>query len=85
MLGVRVPPALPGAGGTCGGWAVKGAFGRVTTFLSEVKAEVKKVVFPSRQETIGSTGVVIVFVLILGVFLSFVDTIWLHVVGVVIR
>jgi preprotein translocase subunit SecE len=64
---------------------VKGAVGRVTTFLSEVKAEVKKVVFPSRQETVGSTGVVIVFVLILGVFLSFVDTIWLHVVGVVIR
>jgi preprotein translocase subunit SecE len=64
---------------------VKGAVGRVTTFLSEVRAEVKKVVFPSRQETVGSTGVVIVFVLILGVFLSFVDTIWLHVVGVVIR
>jgi preprotein translocase subunit SecE len=63
---------------------VKGAVGRVTTFLSEVRAEVKKVVFPSRQETVGSTGVVIVFVLILGVFLSFVDTIWLHVVGVVI-
>jgi len=64
---------------------VKGTIGRVTTFLGEVKAEVKKVVFPSRQETLGSTGVVIVFVLILGVFLSFVDTIWLHVVGVVIR
>jgi preprotein translocase subunit SecE len=64
---------------------VKGTVGRVTTFLSEVRAEVKKVVFPSRQETVGSTGVVIVFVLILGVFLSFVDTIWLHVVGVVIR
>jgi len=58
---------------------------RTTTFLSEVKAEVKKVVFPSRQETIGSTGVVIVFVLILGIFLSVFDTVWLQVVGVVIR
>jgi len=58
---------------------------RTTTFLSEVKAEVKKVVFPSRQETIGSTGVVIVFVLILGIFLSVIDTVWLQVVGVVIR
>lgn len=64
---------------------MKGFFGRIATFLGEVKAEVKKVVFPSRQETLGSTGVVIVFVLILGVFLSVVDTVWLHVVGVVIR
>lgn len=80
MLGVRVPPALPGAGG----WEVN-VVKRTTTFLSEVKAEVKKVVFPSRQETIGSTGVVIVFVLILGIFLSVIDTVWLQVVGVVIR
>ena len=80
MLGVRVPPALPGAGGR-----ELNFFKRITTFLSEVKAEVKKVVFPSRQETIGSTGVVIVFVLILGIFLSVIDTVWLQVVGVVIR
>ena len=60
-------------------------FGRVTGFLGEVKAEVKKVVFPSRAETIGSTGVVIVFVLILGIFLSFMDSIWLQLIGMVIR
>ena len=58
---------------------------RIITFLSEVKAEVKKVVFPSRQETIGSTGVVIVFVLILGVFLTIVDSLWLQAIGVIIR
>jgi len=60
-------------------------FGRVTGFLGEVKAEVKKVVFPSRAETMGSTGVVIVFVLILGVFLSVVDSVWLQLIGMVIR
>jgi len=64
---------------------VKGALGRLTGFLGEVKAEVRKVVFPSRSETVGSTAVVIVFVLILGVFLSFVDGLWLNVVGVIIR
>lgn len=85
MLGVRVPPALPGGPDAPGGRAVKGAFGRVTGFLGEVKAEVRKVVFPSRTETIGSTAVVIVFVLILGVFLSIVDSLWLQLVGVVIR
>jgi len=62
-----------------------GFFGRIATFLGEVKAEVKKVVFPSRQETLGSTGVVIVFVLILGVFLSVVDSVWLQLIGMVIR
>jgi preprotein translocase subunit SecE len=60
-------------------------FGRITGFLGEVKAEVRKVVFPSRTETIGSTAVVIVFVLILGVFLSIVDGLWLNVIGIVIR
>jgi len=64
---------------------VKGVFGRMTGFLGEVKAEVRKVVFPSRTETIGSTAVVIVFVLILGVFLSVVDGLWLNVIGIIIR
>ena len=64
---------------------MKGFFIRIRDFLGEVKAEVKKVVFPSRRETIGSTAVVIVFVLILGVFLSAVDSLWLNVVGMIIR
>jgi preprotein translocase subunit SecE len=64
---------------------VMGIFGRITGFLGEVKAEVRKVVFPSRTETIGSTAVVIVFVVILGVFLSIVDGLWLNVIGIVIR
>jgi preprotein translocase subunit SecE len=48
-------------------------------FLSDVKAEVKKVSFPSREETIGSTLVVIVFCLVMSVYLSVVDSflVWL--------
>ncbi|MFQ5508772.1 MAG: preprotein translocase subunit SecE [Leptospirillia bacterium] len=57
-----------------------GFFRRIFEFFAEVKAEVKKVVFPSRRETIGSTGVVIVFVLILGVYLAIVDGIFLNMV-----
>jgi preprotein translocase subunit SecE len=64
---------------------VKGFVGRMTGFVGEVKGEVRKVVFPSRTETLGSTGVVIVFVVILGIFLSFVDGLWLNVIGVIIR
>lgn len=48
-------------------------------FLSDVKAEVKKVSFPSREETIGSTLVVIVFCLVMSIYLSVVDSflVWL--------
>lgn len=48
-------------------------------FVLDVKAEVKKVSFPSREETIGSTLVVIVFCLVMSIYLSVVDSflVWL--------
>ncbi len=48
-------------------------------FVSDVKAEVKKVSFPSRAETIGSTMVVIIFCVIMSIFLSMADSflVWL--------
>jgi preprotein translocase subunit SecE len=48
-------------------------------FLADVRAEVKKVSFPSREETIGSTLVVIVFCLVMSIYLSVVDSflVWL--------
>jgi preprotein translocase subunit SecE len=42
-------------------------------YLREVGYEMRKVVWPSRKETIGSTSVVLVIVLITGVFLGLVD------------
>ena len=42
-------------------------------FLREVKVELKKVTWPSRKQTIGSTVVVIVLVLIISLFLGVVD------------
>jgi preprotein translocase subunit SecE len=46
---------------------------KIKIFLKEVKIELKKVVFPNRDEVIGSTKVVIVTVLIISVFLGVVD------------
>jgi preprotein translocase subunit SecE len=46
---------------------------KIKIFLKEVKIELKKVVFPNRDEVIGSTKVVIVTVLIISVFLGMVD------------
>lgn len=42
-------------------------------FLREVRAELKKVTWPSRKQTMGSTLVVIVLVIIIASFLGAVD------------
>ncbi|MGD8344997.1 MAG: preprotein translocase subunit SecE [Desulfobacterales bacterium] len=42
-------------------------------FLREVKIELKKVTWPSRKQTIGSTAVVIALVIIISMFLGAVD------------
>jgi len=42
-------------------------------FLREVKVELKKVTWPSRKQTIGSTAVVIALVMIISLFLGIVD------------
>ena len=45
----------------------------MTAFLMEVKAELKKVSWPSRKETSGGTVVVLIAVLIIASFLGVVD------------
>lgn len=47
--------------------------GKVSQFLREVRAELKRVTWPNRKETIGSTSVVLVLVLIVAIFLGIVD------------
>ena len=46
---------------------------KIKEFFKEVKIEIKKVVFPSRDELIGSTWVVIITVLVISIFLGLVD------------
>lgn len=50
-------------------------WGRFRQYLREVTFELRKVVWPSRKETIGSTSVVLVVVLLCGAFLAVVDAI----------
>jgi preprotein translocase subunit SecE len=42
-------------------------------YLREVSYELRKVVWPSRKETLGSTSVVLVIVILTGIFLGIVD------------
>jgi preprotein translocase subunit SecE len=46
---------------------------RIKAFVNEVKAEFGKIVWPDKKVTIGSTGVVIVLVFVISIYLGAVD------------
>ncbi|NCO68274.1 MAG: preprotein translocase subunit SecE [Nitrospirae bacterium CG_4_10_14_0_8_um_filter_41_23] len=58
---------------------------KIKEFFREVKVEIKKVVFPSRDELIGSTWVVITTVIAVSLFLGVVDLGLTKLVGIVLR
>jgi preprotein translocase subunit SecE len=58
---------------------------KVKEFFREVKVEVKKVVFPTKDELIGSTWVVIITVIIISLFLGVVDLGLSKLVGAALR
>jgi len=58
---------------------------KIKQFFREVKVEVHKVVYPSKEELIGSTWVVIVTVVVISLFLGVVDLSLTKLVGMVIR
>ena len=53
----------------------------IREFFGDVRSELKKVSFPTRAETVGSTTVVIVFCIIMSLYLSFIDSVLVWVVG----
>ena len=69
-LVAKKPQAPSGAAATP---PADNVFTRSVQFLREVKIELKKVTWPSRKQTMGSTLVVIVLVIIISVFLGIVD------------
>jgi preprotein translocase subunit SecE len=60
-------------------------FNALKTFLGEVKIELKKCTWPTRQELLGSTMVVVISVLILGVFVGLSDTVLMGLLRSVLR
>jgi preprotein translocase subunit SecE len=53
----------------------------IREFFVDVRGELKKVSFPTRAETIGSTTVVIVFCVIVSLYLSVIDSFLVWLVG----
>jgi preprotein translocase subunit SecE len=60
-------------------------FLRARDFVVEVWAELKKSSWPTRQELVDSTIVVMVTVLILGVFVALADTVFLRIIAFLTR
>ena len=52
---------------------VRGFWDRTVHFLREVRIELKKVTWPSRKETIASTSVVLITVILVAFYLGIVD------------
>ena len=74
-----VRPASPGpsvkakqAGGEVGATSAS-PIARAVEFFREVKVELKKVTWPTRKQTTGTTVVVIVFVFVVAAFLGLFD------------
>jgi preprotein translocase subunit SecE len=60
-------------------------FSRFAQFISEVKVEMQKVSWSTREELIGSTIIVIVSTLLLGIFIGIVDIILTKFVNILLR
>ena len=91
-MGVQIPPGLPPP------WEeavesdslneavmVQETYEKAVQFLRDVRSEVRKVTFPSRQETLASTVVVLAAVGIISVYLGIVDLVLARVLHSILR
>ena len=60
-------------------------FRKITNFLKEVKIELKKVSWSTRQELVGSTVVVITVTFIMAIFIGLIDILLSHILRLVFR
>ncbi len=54
----------------------KSFFSRMKKFFKETKSELKKVTWPSKDTVKKNTGVILVFIIIVGIFLFICDTVF---------
>jgi preprotein translocase subunit SecE len=75
MLGVQVPPGLPVFSTKKANdmEKIKLIMNRAMQFLSQAKAELKKVTWPTRKQTLASTAVVLAIVIVMAIYLGIID------------
>ena len=55
---------------------VKGFFARIGKYFRDTRSELKKVVWPTKKQSLNSTGVVIVVVFIAALIMILLDTVF---------
>ena len=60
-------------------------FDKIKNFFKDVKIELKKVVFPTKDEVVGNTKVVIVLALMVAIFLGIIDLLLTKIISIVVR
>ena len=70
---IRLKPAKPRASWTSKLPPVRRYWGSTVQFVKEAWQELKKVNWPSRKETLGGTGVVMILVILISIFLGLID------------
>ena len=58
---------------------------KIKVFFEEVSVELRKVSWPTRQQTVSATGVVITVAFIVAFFLGIVDIVLARVVGAIMK
>lgn len=62
------------------------AWGRkVMKFCKDCKGELKKIVWPTPKATFKNTGVVLVTIIVLGLFVFLLDTVFMNLLGLVMN
>jgi preprotein translocase subunit SecE len=64
---------------------MKGKIDQVVKFVKETRAETKKVVWPDRRYVMVATSIILVLVFITGLYVMFVDLIFVRVFGFLLR
>lgn len=67
------------------GNSIKGTWGRLTSFISDVRTEMKKVTSPTRKEVQATTIVVIITVFIFGAYFGVIDFLISHGVNAILH
>ena len=70
-----------GKGASSGPEAQASVFKRLADYFEASKAELKKITWPTRRETLATTGAVVVLTIVLSLFLWQADTIIAKAVG----
>ena len=57
----------------------------ISKFFRDAKSEVKKIVWPSSQAVFKNTGVVLVTIIIIGLFIFGLDTLLMNLLGLIMN